>query len=379
MSRADQFTAGHYACRFLSRNVKSRMEEEPVGSFDLDAAGRLALEVALGTAGAIGDDRCGTEYLLFGVIATATGDVAELASLFALDTLRIERAINHLRSHRYSLEHDGPGDPPLSPRAEHALRTRRADGPGPTGPFEILHGALADDSAGACQVLRELGVRPDEVRRLVAYGIRHLSSEQIEQLIQTLDRRGGSHRGWWGPPPGGPLRVVPLGEPPLEVGRSVSVIASMQSVQVGPDGFGFSLVLESRRPWLLPPILQPSEILVPGRAPEHHTGPDTLRLGLVFADGRRADSLQPFFRWDPAMPSEPRLLLLGSRSEITRFNDRRLFERHVLVADWWVWPTPPAGTVELRVDWPAEMLSGLASFDGRDLVNDSQASDLRTA
>ena len=39
----------------------------------LDAGARMALDVALGTAGAMGDERCGTEYLLFGAVATASG------------------------------------------------------------------------------------------------------------------------------------------------------------------------------------------------------------------------------------------------------------------------------------------------------------------
>ena len=55
----------------------------------LDAAARIALEVALGTAAAMGDERCGTEYVLFGVVATASGDMAEQCELFALDTRRI--------------------------------------------------------------------------------------------------------------------------------------------------------------------------------------------------------------------------------------------------------------------------------------------------
>ncbi len=343
--------------------------------FELDDAARLALDVALGTAGAIGDDRCGTEYLLFGVIATAGGDVAELAHLFALDTLRIERAINVLRSHRYSLEHDGPGDPPLSDRARAALGTRRADGAGPTGPFEVLHGALIDEASGACQVLRELGVRPDEVRRLVGYGIRHLDPDEIERLISALDRRERDHRAWWGPPPGGPTRPVHLAGEPIEIGRSTSVLASVQGFHVASSGFGFSLVLESRKPWLLPPILQPAEILIPGQAPLHRTGPDTLRLELAFGDGSIASSVEPGRRFDAHAPSTPRLVLLGSRTELTRYNDRRQPERHLLVSDWWAWPLPPEGTVQVQVDWPAELLSGLAAIDARPLLR--QASALR--
>jgi hypothetical protein len=40
-----------------------------------------------------------------------------------------------------------------------------------------------------------------------------------------------------------------------------------------------------------------------------------------------------------------------------------------------VWPLPAPGTVEVRVDWPAEVLSGIAAFDARPLLE--TASTLR--
>ncbi|MGI9600383.1 MAG: Clp protease N-terminal domain-containing protein, partial [Acidimicrobiales bacterium] len=167
--------------------------------FDLDEQAQRALAVALDMSGAIGDDQCGTEYLLYGAMSTARGDVAELAGLFALDPLRLERGIHTLRQHRFSLEHDGPGAPPLTARAQRALLTPRIDGSGPTGVFELLHGLCDDESSGACQVLRELGVRPAELRRLISYGTRHLEPEQLDELLDALDRRETEHRPWWGP------------------------------------------------------------------------------------------------------------------------------------------------------------------------------------
>ena len=64
---------------------------------DLDDSARIALDVALGTAAALGDRQCGTEYLLLGIFATAKGEMAEVGELFVLDELRIERAIQKLR------------------------------------------------------------------------------------------------------------------------------------------------------------------------------------------------------------------------------------------------------------------------------------------
>jgi hypothetical protein len=345
---------------------------------DLDDAARLALDVALGTAAALGDDHCGTEYLVLGLFATARGEMAEVGELFVLDELRIERAIQKTRDgHFCGAEYDG--DPPLSPRAIVASRTRRADGTGPTGVFEMLAGALADDDSGACAVLRELGVRPEEVRRLAAYGTRHLTKEEAAVLLEMLDRRRTDrHRPWWGPAHPDRLLGMPLGDGgALEVARSRSAVATLEGLAVTIDGFRVSLRVESLRPWVLPPELEPPEILVPGRAPTHRVGPEMLRLEFVFADGESVSNLQPVERWRPTRPTAPVLVPLSTSSEHHRENDRRSIERRIIVMDWWVWPLPVEGTIEVRLDWPAEVLSGLVAFDGRALV--AAANQLRVS
>jgi hypothetical protein len=345
---------------------------------DLDDAARLALDVALGTAAALGDQQCGTEYLLLGIFATAKGEMAEVGELFVLDELRIERAIQKIRDGHYSgAEYDG--DPPLSFRARAAARTRRHDGTGPTGVFELLSGALTDDLSGACQVLRDLGVRPEEVRRLAAYGTRHLTKEEAAVLLEMLDRRNTDrHRPWWGPAPD--ARIVPVrlgGGQPLEVARSVSAVATVDALLTSGEGFSLSLRVESLRPWVLPPALEPPEILLPGRPPTHRVGPDMLRFELVFADGDRVSNLQPVERWRTERPTSAQLVPLSTRNEITRNNDRRRVEHRVITTQWWVWPLPAPGTIEVRLEWPAEVLSGLASFDARSLVD--AASRLRVS
>ncbi len=342
--------------------------------YDLDDEGRLAVDVALATAGAIGDDQCGSEYLLYGVIATATGDVAELASLFALDPLRIERAINKLRQHRYSLNHDGPGDPPLSLRARTAMRAKRADGTGPTGPFELLHGALADNASGASQVLRELGVRPDEVRRLVGYGIRHLSPTEIESLIASLDRRDRRHEPWWGPDPTAEVDFVQVARAKrMIVAHSPSALVALDSVRVARWGFGFTVVLESLDTWMLDPVLQPVEHLVPGRAPNHRAGPEHVCIDLAFSDGLGASNRRARGRYDDAKPEVPVLVLLGSRTESTTVNDRRVDDHRMVVSDWWVWPLPADGPVTVRVQWPSEAVDGTITFDSRPVLRRAAA------
>lgn len=343
---------------------------------DLDDAARIAIDVALGTAAALGDHQCGTEYLLLGIFATARGEMAEVGELFVLDELRIERAIQKLRADSCNgAEYDG--DPPLTPRARNAARTKRFDGSGPTGVFELLSGALEDDNSGACAALRELGVRPEEVRRLAAYGTRHLSKDEAALLLEMLDRRATDrHRPWWGPTPDD--RIVPLRAgrwEVLEVGRSASATAHIDGLAVTSDGFGLSLRVESLRPWVLPPMFEPPEILVPGGRPEHRVGPEMFRIELIFADGERVTNHQPVQRWRDDMPPGPVLVPLSSRTEITRNNDRRRTEHRLVTTQWWVWPLPAPGTVEVRVDWPAEVLSGIAAFDARPLLD--TASSLR--
>jgi len=54
----------------------------------LDADALHTLDVALGTAVAMGDEHCGTEHLLCGIITTSSGETTELVELFVLDTFR---------------------------------------------------------------------------------------------------------------------------------------------------------------------------------------------------------------------------------------------------------------------------------------------------
>jgi hypothetical protein len=336
----------------------------------MDDAARVALDVALGTAAALGDNRCGTEYVLFGVCATAKGEMAEVRQLFVLDELRIERAIHKLRDGNFNgAEYDG--DPPLSRRAQVAAGTKRFDGSGPTGVFELLAGVLEDEHSGACAVLRELGVRPEDVRRLAAYGTRHLSRDEAATLIDMLDRRNNDrHRPWWGP--AASARPVPLGAgrwQTLELARSETAVAILDGVVVARDGFGVSIRLESLRPWILPPRFEASEILVPGGVPAHSVGPELFRLEFLFADGERVTNRYPVARWREERPPTPVLIPLSSRTETTRNNDRRRAEHRVVTTQWWIWPLPAPGTIEVRVDWPAEVLSGIAAFDGRPLVH----------
>ncbi len=347
------------------------MDEE----FSLDDHARLALDVAKHAALANGDSRCGTEYLLYGLVATARGELTELIELFALNTLRIDRAIERLIEQR-------PGtlgsfaDPRLTERAVAALQTPRIDSNGPTGTFELLHGLLVDDASGACAVLKDLGVQPDEARRLVAYGIRHLTKEEIDDLLTTLDRRTTTHYAWWGPDPSGRIEAIRApGVIPLHVASSDSARVELTAFGSDTFGFGFTLTMRSLRTWVLPPVFAPEEALVPGQGAQYNDGPDFFLLQITLPDGTVLDNRAIFERFDSNQPSSARLISLGQRDEHVNINDRRQPKQHIVTGDWWVWPKPLPGTVQVRVDWPAESVSGVTTFDASLLqANVQQAS-----
>lgn len=331
--------------------------------FNLDDHAALALQVARHAALANGDRRCGTEYLLYGIVATARDEISELIELFALNTLRIDRAIEQMMEARGVVPSPAV-EPYLTDRAVMSLQTPRIDDNGPTGLFEVLHGMLADEYSGACQVLRQLGVQPHEARRLVSYGLRHLSRDQIDDLLTTLDRRGGGHRAWWGPDPARRLEAVRTpGVVPLAVASSDS--AQVEITAFGSDefGFGFTMLTRSLRDWVLPPVFTPEEALVPGQGAQYKPGPDFMLVSLTMPDGSVVDNRKIFDRFDLSQPNEARLLRLGQRDEQILLNDRRLARQHVITGDWWVWPQAELGSLELKVDWPAEAVHGTATFD----------------
>ncbi len=331
--------------------------------FALDDHTRLAYDVAKHAALANGDSQCGTEYLLYGLVATARGELTELIELFALNTLRIDRAIERLVEQRMETLASF-SDPKLTERARAALLTPRIDGTGPTGTFELLHGLIADDESGACAVLRDLGVQPGEARRLVAYGIRHLSKDEIDSLLNTLDRRTGTHCAWWGPDPAGRVDAVRTpGVVPSHVASSNSARVDLTAFGSDNFGFGFTLTVRSLRSWVLPPVYTQEEALVPGQGASYHDGPDFFLIQMVLPDGTVVDNRTVFDRFTLEPPADSRLLLLGQRDEQVILNDRRHHRQHVITSDWWVWPRPMPGPIQIRVDWPAESVSGTTSFD----------------
>lgn len=330
----------------------------------LDAGARLVLDVALGTAGAMGDDHCGTEHLLFGVVATARGDMAELIELFALDTLRVERALNEVKSRDRTDWVDEHHDPPLTPRAEMAVSGHSWSGDDEISRFDVLVALLEDPRSGAAMVLRQLGVRVGDVRRLAELGAARLEPSEVEGLIASLDRRDERHRPWWGPSPDGPVAAVTLADrTPIELARSESAVASLDGVVTGSTGFGFTIAVTSRRDWVLPPRWEPTEMLVPGLGAEHRVEPELVTIDLRYADGTLLTNRTPGVRWRSDPPTHGALVRLGGRTVVDERNDRRVAPRRSVTSDWWAWPLPTEGEVSVLVEWKAEAMGGSVVLD----------------
>ena len=343
----------------------------------LDAGARMALDVALGTAGAMGDERCGTEYLLFGAVATASGDMAELCELFALDTARLERAIVAIRGHRFVPVAEGHTDPPVSPRAELALHGRSLSGGDRRSTFDILLGCLSDPRSGAATVLRHLGVRLGEIRRLVELGAARLDRREVENLIAALDRRDRAHHSWWGPQTDAPVARVELpGRRPQLIARSQTAELTLDALVAGPDGFGMTLTVSSLGDWVLPPVWEPVEYLSPGVGAEHRLVPEIVTIDLHYGDGTHLTNRASNPRWRGEIPSPGALVRLGTRRVIEDRNDRRRPTRRVETTEWWVWPLPLDGQVRVDVRWAAEAAEGSVALDGAAIAD--RAASLRS-
>ena len=348
-----------------------------MNGFKLDAEARLALDVASGTAGVMGDEQCGTEYLLFGVIATARDDLAEMAELFALNTLRLERGLKLLRSHRCVEDRDTSDDPPLSTRAEIALHSQPLSGDERLSAFDLLVAILADPRSGAATVLRNLGVRIGEIRRLAELGAARLERHEVEDLIAALDRRDEPHNPWWGPAGDAPVARVTLpNSRPMLVARSETAVATLDGLVTGPDGFGLTITITSCDDWLLPPRWEPEETLLPGVGAVHRAAPDVVTIDLRYADDLTVSNRIPSARWRSDPPAAGTLVRLGTRSVVDDRNDRRIAARRAETTEWWAWPLPTHGTFSLAVDWPAEALGGVIQLPAGEI--EAEAAALRT-
>jgi len=348
---------------------------EAMNGFDLEAGARVAVEVALSTAATMGDERCGTEHLLFGLVATAGPELNNLTELFALDKTRVERAVEVLR-HEWCVPLDRPvPDPPLSTRAELALYVKPSSGE-PASVFDVLLGCLGDPRSGASSVLRHLGAKPGEVRRLAELGAARLSSAEVERLVGALDRRRDRHYGWWGPTGDAGVADVGIGSesgPSIVLAASDSAMLTLERVVAGGEGFGITLALSSTDNWLLPPRWEPTEHLIPGFGSHHEISPDVVTIDMAYDDGTIISNREPEPRFRRDVPTGGSLALLSTRRVIENRRDRRVPEQRIDSSDWWAWPIPPSGIVTIAVNWSAEAIHGVIELDANSIRGSAEA------
>lgn len=346
-----------------------------MSGFVLEPEARLALDVALGTAGASGDEHCGTEHLLFGVIATATGEVAEFGQLFALDTMRVERGLRGLRLHHCHPDNITDEDPPLSRRAQLALTSTPLSKAGGLTTFDMLVAVMHDPRSGAAAVLRSLGVRLGEIRRLARLGAAKLDCGEVDDLMAALDRRTADHFPWWGPDEqDGSLARVSLGPSARRlVARSDTAVATLDGVVVGPNGFGLTVTITSCDDWVLPPQWEPAEEFVVGAGSIHRASPDVVTIDL--RDGAEVviSNRGPQPRWRADEPVPGSMVRLGTRSVVDERNDRRTPARRAETSEWWIWPLPRTDRLELWFGWPAEALQGVIDIDASEITSLAEA------
>jgi len=213
-------------------------------------------------------------------------------------------------------------------------------------------------------VLRHLGVKPGEVRRLSELGAARLSSVEVEHLVGALDRRSDRHYGWWGPTADTGVAEVGLDcGPAVVLATSDSASLTLERVVACADGFGLTLVMSSTTDWLLPPRWEPSEELIPGLGARHEISPDVVTIDMAYDDGTIISNREPAPRFRRDVPTNGSLALLGTRRVIENRRDRRTSERRVDSSDWWAWPMPPTGIVTIAVNWPAEDIHGVIELD----------------
>jgi hypothetical protein len=143
-----------------------------------------------------------------------------------------------------------------------------------------------------------------------------------------------TQRPWLGPPDnmiGGPASIDAL------LARTSDVAVAAHSFIAYPTGVEFSLQVRGRS------ILQPNAFwdLSPGG---NQLTPERLRLGLVYADGRKATNLGGFplyLHEAHTPPSEPVLMPHGGHG------GGRAWSQTL-----WLWPLPPPGPLGLVIEWP---------------------------
>ncbi len=171
------------------------------------------------------------------------------------------------------------------------------------------------------------------------------------------------HKPWWGAPPNELGVAVPLR---LVLARTDELVIALLDAVAYTTGLSFRLTVKRRResadprePWFRDPLGLHAAVS-PGEAlPEN-----LLRLGLLFADGRKATTIGSFGILGE--PSPPVLTPGGSSG------DGREWESSL-----WLWPLPPGGPLTVVVEWPSERIDeSRQQIDAESLLEAAGASEL---
>jgi hypothetical protein len=147
---------------------------------------------------------------------------------------------------------------------------------------------------------------------------------------------------WLGPPEDSFGVVVPLR---LVLARTAELAVAIPGATVYRNGFSFDLAIR-RAAAEADPVGMDRALHWFGR--EGSPPPEVLRVGVQFADGQNATSLDSWWDYldphDPqqAPPPGPVLLQHGGGGG-----------ERVRNLSYWVWPLPPEGPLAFVVEWPA--------------------------
>lgn len=144
---------------------------------------------------------------------------------------------------------------------------------------------------------------------------------------------------WQGPPPATIPAVLPVER---VLAQTADVAVTIAALHVYPAGLELELVTFARP--------DADEATGDGFDPMlfHHHRPrgelsdDVLRIGVQFADGRKATNLTP--GWSPSPPEDGGLVLRpgGGGGGGDRYSQ-----------SFWLWPLPAEGPVTIVCEWPA--------------------------
>lgn len=149
---------------------------------------------------------------------------------------------------------------------------------------------------------------------------------------------------WMGPPDNALGGVAPLR---FILARRDEVAVTVTDVVAYGEGFTFRVTVRRREGAF------PRRMFRFMHEPLDRGGalrPEFLRLGLAFADGRKATNLQStMHEWLAARrggpPTEPLLRQRGGQGSGTYYR-----------FDYWAWPLPPEGALAFVCEWPSEGL-----------------------